>query len=133
MSVTVRDRENFIESEIIEHEILHLKCGLRFVLGPLLEWFFWIRSCFPMCIATQTLPLRRCKITTMQNFMKIGKLVWLCIANTQTDRQTHTHMDSFIDIEYHCFIFIIIIIIYYLTLIRMVSVMWLVLVQVKVR
>ena len=65
--------------------------------------------------------------------MKIGSLVWLCIANTQTDRQTHTHMVSFIDIDYHCFIIIIIDVIYYLTLIRMVFAMWLVLVQVKVR
>ncbi len=30
-----RDREYFMESKIVEHEIVHQECGLDFVLGPL--------------------------------------------------------------------------------------------------
>ena len=45
-SVTVGDTENFIDSKIVEREILHLKCGLCFVLGSSFEMILGGRSCF---------------------------------------------------------------------------------------
>ena len=48
ISVTVGDTENFIESEIIELEIVHLEFGLRFALESLFEMVLGGRSCFTL-------------------------------------------------------------------------------------
>ena len=45
-SVTVGDTENFIDSKIVEREILQMKGGLRFELGSRFEMVFGGRSCF---------------------------------------------------------------------------------------
>ena len=39
ISVTVGDRENFIESEIVERKILHWSVVLLFALGPFFNGF----------------------------------------------------------------------------------------------
>ena len=46
-SVTVGDTENFIDSKIVEREILHLEGGLRFALGSRFEMVFGGRSFLP--------------------------------------------------------------------------------------